>query len=179
MARLLRAQKPTFAELSASVASGMLHASGRVVSPDAALAGTLGPDFAAAATAIATRIASPPLGALAACLGDLFGADIGFCTSFGLNVHGKALYLIIRSLSSVEVVADRNVHDRLVQFAGTTYASWAGRQPAGTLVLAADGIPVSLDVDGRFTVDAPLPASGQVRLLATTGAGDATARLVP
>ena len=176
---LLRALKPGFAELAAAATGGMLHASGRVVLPDAAVAAASGPDFASAATAIAARIAAPPVGPLGRCLGNLLGADIAFCTTFGLNVHGKALYVIIRTVSSLEIVADRNVHDRLVRFAGTTYAEWAARQPAGTLALTADGAPVALDSDGRFTLDAPLPRAGTVRLLAATAAGDATARAVP
>jgi hypothetical protein len=176
---LLRALKPTFAEVTASVAGGTLHASGRVVPPDAAIAGVSGPGFATAATAIAARIAAPPVGALVACLGDLRGADINLCTTYGLNVHGKALYVVIHTVSSIEVVADRNVHDRLVRFAGTTYAAWAAHQPVGTLSLTADDAPVTLDGDGGFTLDVPLPGSGHVRLVAATSAGDATARAVP
>ena len=41
------------------------------------------------------------------------------------------------------------------------------------------GNKLTLDGDGGFTLDVPLPPAGTVRLVATTAAGDATARAVP
>jgi hyaluronoglucosaminidase len=176
---LLRALKPAFVDVQTQAANGMVEVSGQVVPPDVSTAATLGPGFAADAVATAARIAMPPFGGLLACLGDFLGADIHFCTTYGLNVHGKSLFVLVGVPPDIRIVSDRNVHDRLVELAGTTYASWTARQPAGALTLTADDAAASVDMNGAFTLDVPAPPSGHVRLVVTTAAGDATALVVP
>jgi hypothetical protein len=178
--RLLGAMKPSFADVVATPTGAALRVTGRAAAPDAATAAALGPGFAADATAAAARIASPPLGAFIGCLGHLLGADIRFCPEFGLNVHGKQLFVVIRVVPDITIVSDRNVHERLVILAGSTYTEWSPRQTPGSdaLTLTIDGVPVSLAPDGSFdaTVEAP---GGHAVLQVTTAAGDATAHDVP
>ncbi len=173
---LLRALKPGFAALQATVTSATLELSGQVLPPDQTVIAALGPGFVADAAATAARIASPPILGLVACLGHLTGADINFCTTYGLNVHGKALYVLITT--TIQVVGDRNVHDRLVMLTGNNVTRIAGQTP-GALTLTADGVPVTLDQSGGFTLSTPLPGSGHVRLVAALDGGESTARSVP
>jgi hyaluronoglucosaminidase len=178
--RLLRALRPDATELVATPGPGTLRVQGRAVGPDAALAATLGPDFAAEGASVAARIASPPVGAFFACLGRVAGANIHFCPQFGLNVHGKRLYVVIRSTSDIQIVSDRNVHDRLVRFAGDTWTAWAaGRTDAANVVTATvDGATAPLDGEGRFDVTVPT-VTGSATVLVSTAAGERTARVVP
>jgi hypothetical protein len=179
-ARLFAAMKPSFTGVVATASGGTLRVTGRALGPDVATAGDLGPRFGTDATAVATRIAHPPFGAFFACLGDIQGADIHFCPDFGLNVHGKQLYVIIRLLTDIEFVSDRNVHERLIVLAGSTYAAWVTRQSAGAdaLSVTLDGAPVPLGADGAFDVSVA-SSTGRATLIVTTAAGDATARDVP
>ncbi|MFN8542977.1 MAG: protein O-GlcNAcase [Candidatus Binatia bacterium] len=178
---LLRALKPSFADVVTAPQGGALHVTGRALPPDAAAATALGPGFVTEAAATAARIAAPDLGGLLACLGPLTSADIRFCTDFGLNVHGKALYVVIRQPTDIQVVSDRNVHDRLVLFTGAAHAAWAARHHAGAdpLTVTLEGTPVPLAADGTFAATAVPSASGRVRLVATTATGESTARDLP
>src|SRR5437773_1661607 len=78
--------------------------------------------------------------------GPFLGADIRFCTAYGLNVHGKALFFLIHSATHIEIVTDRNIHDRLILAAGTAYNDWAARRSPGSdaLSLTLDAMPVAL-----------------------------------
>jgi hypothetical protein len=178
--RLLRALRPDAVELVTTPGAGTLRVQGRAVGPDAALAATLGPDFAAEAAAVAARIASPPFAQYLRCLGPLLTAGIHFCPDFGLNVHGKQLYVVLRTVSDIQLVSDRNVHDRLIRFTGDAWTAWAaGRTDASNAVTATvDGTPAPLDGDGRFDVTVPT-ATGSASVLVTTAAGERTARVVP
>jgi beta-N-acetylglucosaminidase-like protein len=175
---LLVALKPALTGLDASANGANLRVVGRALAPDFGSAERLGPGFASEAVAVAARIAAPPLGAYLACLGDLLGADIHFCSRFGLNVHGKALYILIHDPTDVSVVSDRNVHDRLVLLAGSIYAAWAARQGPGGAALAVtvNGAPALLAADGTFDVTV---VGTRASVLVSTAAGDATARMVP
>ena len=181
-AALLRALKPTLIEIATTRTPAGLRLQGHARAADASTAAALGPDMASEATAVAARIARPRLAAFLACLGDLQGGDIAFCPSFGLNVHGKELYVIIHDpdLSDLVVVSDRNVHERLVLFAGAAYTAWAARRTPGadTLTLLADDVPIPLAGDGTF--DTTLAGvSGPVTLLLRTAAGEETAHTPP
>jgi beta-N-acetylglucosaminidase-like protein len=181
-AALLRAMKPSFADdVVATSAAGLVHVSGHALGVDDAAAASTGPGFAAEAVAVAARIAAPDVGGYLACLGDLLGADIHFCPQFGLNVHGKSLFFAIESTTSVRLISDRNVHDRLVELVGSAYADFAARRAPGadTLAVTLDGASVPLDIAGRFDATIPLPPSGHARLVVTTAAGEATAVAVP
>jgi hyaluronoglucosaminidase len=118
---------PWVAELGAHAARGLeavaLLRALAAAPVDVATAAALGPGFAADAAAVAARRASPPLGAYLACLGPFLTADIHFCADYGLNVHGKALYLYPSGPASITIVTDRNVFDRLVLFAGAAWAA--------------------------------------------------------
>jgi hypothetical protein len=170
--RLLRALKPVL-EVSTAPDAGMLHVEGRALPPDLATAAALGPAFIDEAADVAARIADPPLPAFVACLGDLLGAGINFCPQFGLNVHGKALYVL-------GAVSDRNVHDRLVLAAGAAYERWSARRGPGSdaLTLVVDGALIPLAPDGTFDAIVPAPG-GRATLLVTTAAGESTALTVP
>jgi hypothetical protein len=181
---LLRALKPTFGPVTVTYAEHTVTVAGRVLPPDPATAARLGPGFVAEANAVAARMAAPDVGGFVDCLGDLLGADIRFCTAFGLNVHGKALYFLIHApdLSDVRIVTDRNVHDRLIQVTAAAYAAWAARRRPGddALTLTIDGIPTPLAADGSFSLTFPRPEVGNnIRLLVATAGGDATALSVP
>jgi hypothetical protein len=129
-----------------------------------------------AADVVAARIADPPVSPFVLCLGDLLEATISFCPQFGLNVHGKALSVRLGPVA--EIVSDRNVHDRLVRFAGGAYDAWVARRGPGAdaLTLTIDGTAVPVAVDGGF--DTTVSAAGATLLL-TTAAGEATALTVP
>jgi hypothetical protein len=178
---LLQALKPAFVGLEAQVIKGTLYVHGRVKGPDSNIAMSLGPDFAAEAAAVAQRIEAPPVGPYVACLGDLLGADIGFCPQFGLNVHGKALFFFIRSQTDLRIVTDRNVHDRLIELVGRLYATWAaGRSPGSdALSLTLSGAPIPLAEDGAFSATTPMSAGGRVRVVVSTAGGLSTAVVVP
>jgi hypothetical protein len=172
--RLLRAMKPGFADLAPSASGGMLHVTGRAVAPDAATVAALAPTFATL----------PPLPSFAEILGhkgNLLSADIVFCPQFGLNVHGKALYVVPYSLTDLQTITGRNVYRNFLELVAARYADYQGRQGAGANALAVrlDGAPVALGPDGGFDVTVTLPASGTATLAVTTAAGDATSRTVP
>jgi hypothetical protein len=177
---LFAAMKPALTGVTATASGAGLHVVGQAFAPDFATAMRLGPGFAADAVATAARIAAPPLGPYLACLGDLLGADIHFCPDFGLNVHGKALYFVIHGPTDITIVSDRNVHDRLVLLAATTYTSWAPRQTPGAeaLTVTIDNTPAPLSPDGSFDLTVAAP-TGHATVLVTTAAGDATALPVP
>ena len=178
--RLLRALRPDVAGLVATPSPGMLRVQGRVTGPDPALAALLGPDFAAEAAMIAARIATPPFGAYLRCLGPLTSADIHFCPQFGLNVHGKQLYVLIRTATDIALITDRNVHDALVRQVAAAWTAWsAGRSDAANVVSATlDGTPIALGGDGGFDVTVPT-ATGRATLALGTAGGETTVRLVP
>jgi len=171
--RLLRAMKPGFAELAAHVDGTSLSVSGRASPPDVALAATLAPAFDGSPP-------RPDVSAYVRCLGDLLGADIRLCTEFGLNVHGKAFYLVPFDIKDVRLITGRNVHDHLVQFVGDRHREWAVRQSEpSNLSLTLDDTPVPIAPDGSFAVTTRLPAGGTARLAVATAAGDVTAVRVP
>jgi hypothetical protein len=177
---LLRALKPSLTDLITTSGAGMLRVHGRALPPDASAATALGPGFGTEASASATRIATPPTLAYLMCLGleRLTSADIGFCPQYGLNVHGKSFYWLIRSASDITIVTDRNVHDHLVTLAAVAYETWRSRRGPGSdaLALTLDGAPVPLATDGTF--DATVAATSATLRLATA-AGEATARALP
>jgi hyaluronoglucosaminidase len=168
--RLLRAMKPAIADLVVTVAGGMLHVTGRALPPDAATVAALGPGLATAPPA-------PAFGDLLACLGNVLGADIHFCPELGLNVHGKALYVVPYDLTHIETITGRNVHDNFLAFIAARHADFVARQGPGSdaLALVLGSTPVPLASDGGFDVTVPVPAATGVALVATTAAGDATA----
>ena len=175
---LLRAMKPRFVDVVATVANGMLHVSGHTLPPDDGAIASLGPGFA-------TAPAVPDAGALIQCLGGvdkLTTADIQFCTDPALlNVHGKLFALIPYSFTSIVTVTGRNVHQNLLVFVAGRYADFQSRQAPGAnaLALTLDGTAVPLAAYGAFDVMVPAPAAGTAVLRAVTAAGDATARTVP
>jgi hypothetical protein len=177
---LLRALKPALLDVVSAPVGATVRVRGRALPPDADVAAALGPGFVDEAAAVAARIADPPFVALLGCLGSLFGADITFCRAFGLNVHGKALYLVIRTPADVSLVADANVHDRLLLFAGSAHAAWSARRGPGadelTLTLGGDVVPLA--PDGAFDVTTAFAREG-LTLLLTTAAGEATQRPLP
>lgn len=171
---LLRAMKPRLADVVASVAGGTLHVTGRAVGPDEAAVATLGPAFA-------TPPVPPTALELLSCLGNPTSADIGFCPQLGLNVHGKALYIVPYSLTDLQTITGRNVHDQLLAFVAARYADWLARQEPGAnaIVLTLDDAPVTPAPDGTFDVSVPAPSNGSATLRLSTAAGDATSRAVP
>jgi beta-N-acetylglucosaminidase len=172
--RLLRGMKPTFASLTSDVNGTALAVSGRVAPPDVALVAALAP----AVTGSSPR---PDISEYVKCLGNLLGADIRLCTEFGLNVHGKAFYLVPFDITDVRLITGRNVHQRLVRFVAERHGDWLTRQqgaPAG-LSLTLDDAPVAVGADGTFAVTTSLPAGGTARLTLATAAGDVTAVQVP
>lgn len=171
---LLEAMKPEFEELEGTITGGMLRVTGFALPPRHQVIAALGPGFA-------TAPAIPDFGAFTRCLGDVLGADIAFCPEFGLNVHGKALYVVPTSLTRIDVTTGRNVHDRFLAFVAARQTDFLARQGPGADALAVtlEGAPIALAPDGGFDVTIPLPPTGRGRLVATTAAGDATALLVP
>ncbi|HXJ34481.1 MAG TPA: protein O-GlcNAcase [Candidatus Eisenbacteria bacterium] len=177
---LLRSMKPAFQTLATKLAGGMLHVTGVAVGPDDAKVAALGPTFAT----------PPPVrgfadfGDLVRCMGGpgaLISADINFCPQYGLNVHGKSLYVYPRTSRDLEVVTGRNVHEHLLAFVAERYADYLARQSPGstTLTLTLEGTPVTLGTNGAFDVSIPTPPSGRARLVVSTAAGDTTAADVP
>jgi len=165
---LLRAMKPSFADLALATVGDTRHVRGRALPPNVVAVSVLGPLVAAP---------RPPVDipALLACLGPFLTADIGFCPQLGLNVHGKRLYVV---LDGFTVVTGRNQHERLVAMAALAWLDWQARQTGPpVLSLSVDGVPAALAVDGAF--DVAVVPSGPVHLIATTDAGDATAATLP
>jgi hypothetical protein len=184
--RLLRALKPSLHDLRHEPAGGAdVRVRGRALPPDAGVASILGPGFAAEALATALRIATPPLGPYIGCLGAIQGADIHFCPEYGLNVHGKSLYVVIRTVRDIAIVTDRNVHDRLVQLAGAEYEAWSARRGPGSdaLSVTVGVFQVAVAPDGTF--DVTIPPMGRptrdsrVPVHVVTAAGEPTSALVP
>jgi hyaluronoglucosaminidase len=171
--RLLRAMKPSFASLMTRAEGGALTVTGRALPPDAALVGELAQAFP-----------SPPPPDVAGylrCLGDFLGASIRLCSQFGLNVHGKALYVVPFDITDIRVITGRNVHQRLVGFVAEAHRAWAARQP-GTpvgLALTLDGRPVAVGPDGSFSATIPHAPGRSSRLVLETAAGDAVAVQIP
>lgn len=156
--RLLRALRPRFA----ATVRTPLTVHGRVLPPDAATAARLGPGFA--------EVPAPPdPSAYLSALGDVLGADPLLPVAHGLNVHGKRLYVVPRSLTAIDVVTGHNVHDRFLAFVA---AAWHGRGRAEPVALTAGGRRYALDRDGAFAV---AHGGGPLRLVATTPDGAATA----
>jgi hypothetical protein len=122
----------------------------------------------------------PPIAAYVGCLGpDLLGADIRFCSEFGLNVHGKSLYVLIASPTDARVISDRNVHDRLIEVTGAAYDAWLTRRTPGAdaLTLTVNDVTLALPPSGTFDVVVPWgPASFVLDL--TTAAGEETSHTV-
>jgi hypothetical protein len=175
-ATLLRAMKPDIGDLRIEPRGDAFQVEGRARAPDVATAVTIGEGFVVEAERVTARVTRPDLGGYLACLGDFLGAAIRLCPEFGLNVHGKSLFFIIRSGSDIEIVSDRNVHDRLVVFAAARYAEWRARRAAGADVLRIEiGDRVVMPVaDGRFDVHL-LGAGGSDRMLRVrTAAGETT-----
>jgi hypothetical protein len=166
--------KPGFTALTARVDGTSLSVTGRVNPPDLALAATLAPSFDGSLPRL-------DVSAYVRCLGDLLGADIRLCTEFGLNVHGKAFYLVPFDITDVRLITGRNVHDHLVQFVGERHREWAARQtePSIALSLTLDDTPVPIAPDGTFAVTTRVPSGGSARLALATAAGDVTAVRVP
>jgi len=161
--RLLQALRPRFVELVRD--SGTIR--GRVLAPDLDLAARLGPRFAEPPRA-------PDLASYVSALGDLLGPDPTLPTALGLNVHGKRFYAFPRSTTALEVVRDRNVHDRFLAFVAEV---WRRRDPAPLpLRLEVDTRQQPLDAHGRFAVRC---RRGPVHLLAQTAGGASTAVVIP
>lgn len=171
---LLRATKPSFADVAASVTGGQLHVTGRALPPSAATIARLAPTFAVVPPA-------PTVGELVSCKGNLLSADIELCPELGLNVHGKALYPVPYSLSDFQIITGRNVHRRLLELVAARYGDYESRQGPGanTLAVTLAGVAVPLAPDGSFDATMPAPAGGTATLVVTTQAGDATSRSVP
>ncbi len=171
--RLLRAMKPGVSSLTTRVAGNVLTVSGRAHPPDAALADSLGAAF--------PPLAPPDSAGYLRCLGDLLGPNIRLCPEFGLNVHGKGLYVVPFDIRDIRIITGRNVHQHLIGFVGDTYRAWTARQ-AGSAVqlsLRLDGQPIELAADGSFSV-VTQPSGGHTsRLVVETSAGDATAIPLP
>lgn len=166
---LLRALKPSFLHLAVVSADGGRRVRGTALPPNVVAADVLGPQVAAP---------RPPVDVLALldCLGPFLTAEIGFCPQFGLNVHGKRLYVVLDA--GFTIVTGRNQHDRLMTAAALAWFEWQARQTGPPIVaLQVDGLVVPLPSDGAF--DVAVAPSGPVSLLATTGAGDATAVTLP
>jgi hypothetical protein len=138
---LLRALRPDLRGLRADRDA----VTGRLVGPDAGVRARLAPGFAPGAPA-------PDLGAYLAGLGALLGPDIGCRPELGLNVHGKALYLLPRGLTDVELVTGRNVHHRVLDLVRGALDDPPARGP---FTLRVDGAPHAVDADGGFRVRRP------------------------
>src|SRR5262249_36235221 len=130
--RLLRAMRPDLVDVVFTVNGGMLHVTGRAIAPDAAVVAALGPAFAIV----------PPLPSLpeiASCKGDLLGADIKLCPELGLNVHGKALYVVPYTATDIRTITGHNVHRNFLDFVAARWADYQSRQSPG-----ADAVTVTL-----------------------------------
>lgn len=159
---LLRALRPRFVEVLREAG----HVRGRVLPPDLERAERL-----------VVRVASPPptpeLDVYLSALGDLLGPDPALPHALGLNVHGKRFYVIPRSATAIEIVRDRNEHDRVLAFAARAWEQ-RDRRPV-PLRLAVAGRPTALDAEGRFVARCE---RGPVALVATTAGGAPTALVV-
>jgi hypothetical protein len=171
--RLLRAMKPAFASLMTRADAGAFTVTGRALPPDAPLVAALAPAF--------PPPPPPDIGGYLRCLGDFLGPDIHLCPQFGLNVHGKALYIVPFEITDIRIITGKNVHQRLVGFVAAAHRAWAAREAEApsALSLTLDGRPVALAPDGAFSVTAGRPLGGSSRLVLETAAGDATAMQVP
>lgn len=169
-AALLRALRPRIVELVRE--RGMVR--GRALPPDAGRAAGLGPRFA-------DPPAPPDLATYLSALGDFLGPDPALPAALGLNVHGKRFYLVPRSLTGIDVVSGRNVHDRFLGFVAEAWRRRGGPPggaPGGApvpLSLEAGGRRWPLDDHGRFAVPC---GPGPLRLVAATPDGAATAVVV-
>jgi hyaluronoglucosaminidase len=172
--RLLRAMKPDFVDVAATLDAESLHVTGRALPPDDATIAALAPTFA-------TVPPLPTLGELFACKGNLLSADVALCPELGLNVHGKALYAVPYSMSDLRTITGRNVHRRLLELVAERCADYTShhRAESNALTVWIDAAPVTLAPDRTFDVTIPAPVGGTATLLVTTAAGDATSRTVP
>jgi hypothetical protein len=160
--------KPSFVDVTLATVGDTRRVRGYALPPNGGAVEVLGPLVAAP---------RPPVDvpALLECLGPLLTADIDFCPQFGLNVHGKRLYVV---LDGFTVVTGLNQHERLVAMAALAWLDWQARQTGpSVLSLGVDGSPAALASDGAF--DVAVAPSGPVQLVATTDAGDATAVTLP
>src|SRR5262249_46172647 len=171
--RLLRAMKPSFASLATRSENGVLTITGRALPPDAELVAELAPAFQAPRP--------PDVAGCLRCLGGLLGAGIRLCPQFGLNVHGKELYVVPFDITDIRVITGRNVHQRLIRFVGDSHQAWAARQPVTpvALALSLDGRPVGIGPDGTFNVISQRAPGSTARLVLETAVGDATAAQLP
>src|SRR5262249_197276 len=171
--RVVRAMKPSFASLATHNENGALTITGRALPPDAALVAELAPAF------VAPR--PPDVAGYLRCLGDLLGAGIRLCPQFGLNVHGKELYIVPFDVTDIRVITGRNVPRRLIAFVANNQQAGAERQPGGpvALGLSLDGQPVGIGPDGTFSVTSERAPGSPARLVLETAVGDATAVQLP
>jgi hyaluronoglucosaminidase len=176
-AALLRAMKPAPVRVAVSDSPGVVAVEGVVRGPDAELAVALGESFATEAGVVAARVARPDVAGYVACLGDFLGPTIRFCSEFGLNVHGKALFFFIGGPMSIEIVSDRNVHDRLVLLTARRYESWRSRRGPGAdaLRIRIEEMRVAPSRDGGFAARIARGGAGAIRVVVSTGAGESTA----
>lgn len=154
---LLRALRPRFAEIVREAG----YVRGRVLAPNLERAEQL-----------AGRAAPPPTPSLdtyLSALGDLLGPDPTLPRALGLNVHGKRFYVIPRGPTALDIVVDRNEHDRFLAFAAEAWDR-RDRHPA-PLRLTVAGRASALDAEGRFVARCE---PGPVVLVATTAGGAPT-----
>jgi hypothetical protein len=177
---LLRAMKPVASSLTVAAAGGgAVRLSGRVVAPQVEVASALGDGFLIEAAHIEESIARPDVLGYLDCLGDILGPAIRLCPDFGLNVHGKALYFVIESVSNLRIVTGRSVHDRLVRLVASRYAAWLARREAGAdrTAISVNGSAVILTstTGGGFSLTVAEPVAGRLAVLVRTDAGEETA----
>ena len=89
---------------------------------------------------------------------------------------GRVLFILIRSATSIEVIADRNVFSRAVQLAAARWEAWQARRRADgdQLTVTSGTIDVPLDDDGAFTVSVAIPRGARHPIRVSTSAGEAT-----
>ncbi len=174
---LLRAMKPAPVALVVSRSGETVEVRGTARAMDVESAVTLGESFATEAAAVATRVAQPDIAGYLRCLDDFLGPTIRLCPEFGLNVHGKALFFFIGGATGVEIVSDRNVHDRLIVLAARRYGDWLARRTPGSdaLQIRIGETRVVASTDGRFAARIARPDAGDVRVVVSTAADERTA----
>jgi hypothetical protein len=177
---LLRAMRPALVGVVVSGSGGVVEMRGTARAMDVESAVALGESFATEAAAVTARVGQPDVAGYLRCLGDFLGPTIRFCPEFGLNVHGKALFLFVGGPTSIEIVSDRNVHDRLVLLAARLYESWLLRRAPGAdaLQIRIGETHVAPSRDGRFATRITRPGAGGVRVVVSTRAGESTAVVV-
>lgn len=168
--RLLRAMKPDVVDVVATADDGALCVRGRARPPEGEVVAALASRFAA--------VPPPPtFSDLVSGMGNLLGADIALRPELGLNVHGKALYVIPFSATDLRTITGRNAHVRLLELVASCVAAHA--REAATMTLTLDDRPVPLAPDGTFDVTIPRPTTSPASLVVATASGAATASTVP